>query len=273
MRFFAAAGTRPTIIARVPDEGVTMQGDSVNIDITFDEPVVGLDATDLMLTGVGAATATVGVPTNLMGNIWRFPVAGLLAGPVNVSLAPDANDVEDLAGNDLLPANWSFTAAPLTPPTVQSVAVLSADWPQSFSYAAGYPIPDGAAQLTTIPWTNVNRISARFSQDVAVQLGDLTLLGVSVLDYAPLIVGFAYDRTTFTAFWTLSQSITTDSLMMSLPDTITAEETGAALDGEWTDGVSNESGNGIAGGDFQFSFNVLPGDVDRAGVETARQRG
>ena len=38
---------------------------------------------------------------------------------------------------------------------------------------------------------------------------------------------------------------------------------GNALDGEWTDGVSTyPSGNGIAGGNFEFHFNVLGGDVN-----------
>jgi len=35
-------------------------------------------------------------------------VSNLQNGPVNVSLAPDAGDIEDAAGNDLAPTSWSF---------------------------------------------------------------------------------------------------------------------------------------------------------------------
>ena len=42
---------------------------------------------------------------------------------------------------------------------------------------------------------------------------------------------------------------------------------GNALDGEWTNGASvYPSGNGIAGGDFDFAFNVLPGDANGDGI-------
>ena len=42
---------------------------------------------------------------------------------------------------------------------------------------------------------------------------------------------------------------------------------GIALDGEWVNGVTpGDSGDGSAGGDFLFRFNVLPGDVDQDGA-------
>jgi hypothetical protein len=41
----------------------------------------------------------------------------------------------------------------------------------------------------------------------------------------------------------------------------------ALLDGDWTDSVSSfASGNGTAGGNFAFRFNVLPGDVNNDGA-------
>ena len=43
--------------------------------------------------------------------------------------------------------------------------------------------------------------------------------------------------------------------------------TGDLLDGEWTNGSSRyPSGNGTAGSDFLFRFNVLPGDADQNGL-------
>jgi hypothetical protein len=87
--------------------------------------VTGVDATDLVLSGVGAATAVKGAPTNVGENTWRFAFSNLQNGAVNVSLAPDANDIEDVAGNDLPPAAWSFTVNVTTapaPPVLSSIA-------------------------------------------------------------------------------------------------------------------------------------------------------
>ncbi len=101
--------TAPTVTNRVPAPNATISTSSTNIDVTFSETVVGVDATDLVLTGTAAASATKGTPTDQGGNTWRFPVSGLVNGTLNVSLAPDANDMEDSAGNDLANVTWSYT--------------------------------------------------------------------------------------------------------------------------------------------------------------------
>jgi hypothetical protein len=77
----------------------------------FSEGVNGVDGTDLVLTGAGAAVAVKGPPVNIGNNTWRFAVSNLQNGPVNVSLAPDSGDIEDAAGNDLAPVRWSFTVS------------------------------------------------------------------------------------------------------------------------------------------------------------------
>ena len=99
----AAVATRqpPTITIRTPANGGTVSSSSANIDVTFSEAVSGVDINDLVLTGTGAAAAVKSTPTNIGGNTWRFAVSNLQNGTVNVSLAPDANDIEDAAGNDL----------------------------------------------------------------------------------------------------------------------------------------------------------------------------
>ena len=49
---------------------------------------------------------------------------------------------------------------------------------------------------------------------------------------------------------------------------------GNFLDGEWADGVDAfPSGDGTAGGDFRFSLNVLPGDVNRNGFVSSTDFG
>ena len=114
--------TAPVVTSRTPANGATISASTTAIDVTFSEAVTGVDATDLVLTGTGAANAVKSAPTNVGGNTWRFAVSNLQNGQVNVSLAPDANDIEDAAGNDLAATSWGF-AVNLT--TAQAPPVLS----------------------------------------------------------------------------------------------------------------------------------------------------
>jgi len=115
--------TPPAVTNRTPIDGATIAATSTNIDVTFSEAVSGADVTDLVLTGSGAVNAVKSAPTNVGGNTWRFAVSNLQNGPVNVSLAPDPNDIEDTAGNDLAPTSWSFSIyIPVTP---QAAPVLA----------------------------------------------------------------------------------------------------------------------------------------------------
>jgi hypothetical protein len=117
--------TPPTITNRTPANGATVTSSATNIDVTFSEAVSGVDVLDLVLTGTGAAAAVKSAPTNVGGNTWRFAVASLQNGTVNVSLAPDANDIEDGAGNDLAPSSWSFTVSITSanqPPTLSPIS-------------------------------------------------------------------------------------------------------------------------------------------------------
>jgi hypothetical protein len=103
--------TPPTVTGRSPAPSSTITNSSVNIDVTFSEPVQGVDATDLVLTGTAAGAAVKGTPTNTSGNTWRFPVSNLASGALNVSLAPDPADIQDLAGNTLANVTWSYTVS------------------------------------------------------------------------------------------------------------------------------------------------------------------
>jgi len=143
----------PTVTNRTPADAAMITTSSTNIDVTFSKSVIGVDSTDLILTGAGAASAVKGAPTNIGGNTWRFPVTGLVNGTVNVSLAPDANDIEDTSGNELAPVSWSFTVSTPSgnqPPelaaigdqtissgTVNGVITLSANDPNGNSLVYG----------------------------------------------------------------------------------------------------------------------------------------
>ncbi len=168
-----------------------------------------------------------------------------------------------------------FTITPAAPQVV-GVSVSGSAWTSS-SLVGGYSIPLGSgAQLLPLPWANIDQIEVTFNENVLVDQTDLLLTGVNVPSYD---VGgtFSYDPSTFTATWTLPQPIGPDKLMLTLngdgSDPI-RDAAGNRLDGEWTNpasttdtgGSAYPSGNGVAGGDFDFRFNVLPGDATQDGT-------
>jgi hypothetical protein len=172
-------------------------------------------------------------------------------------------------------------APPVVPPEVSGILVGSSSWSPNFLEAlqsqsegdgTGYAVPVGSAQSVDLPWTNLNQIQIRFNENVDVQIGSLSMTGINVANYS--FSGFAYNANTYTATWTLSNPISADRVSMDLqstgPNAVT-DSAHTALDGEWTNGVSTfPSGNGTSGGDFSFSFNVLPGDVAELGIVNAQ---
>jgi len=188
-------------------------------------------------------------------------------------------------GNDS--ASW-HSAAPTpgvvftTLAKVTGVAVSGSTWNASFVTAVdgfdgiddgGYTLPTGSiAQLATLPWSNLDQVSITFDEDVNVTQDDLGVVGVNEIEYTSNITGFAYNDTTFTATWSFSAAFSVDKLLLVLSDEVTAVGAGVGaggggpLDGEWSNGVSTQSGNDIAGGDFHFRLNVLPGDANQTQI-------
>jgi hypothetical protein len=162
----------------------------------------------------------------------------------------------------------------LSHPGIAAVHVASTQWTPSFvSYlessglgTGGYKIPTGsAAQLQTLPWKNIDQIRITFTEDVTITAGDLALTGVNKTVYA--FSAFTYDPSTYTAAWTLAAPIGNDKLLLDLDADgfapVRSAATGEVLDGAWTNSVSSyPSGNTQGGVDFEFRFNVLPGDAD-----------
>ena len=153
-------------------------------------------------------------------------------------------------------------------------------WSSSFPSYSGYSIPVGSgAQLVTLPWGNINQIEVVFNENVVVDKSDLALSGVNVSEYDIADSTFAYYPTTCTATWTLPTGtfLNTDKLMLELNADGTDpihDFAGKRLDGDWTNPTSTTdtgtstypSGDGTAGGDFLFRFNVLPGDASGDGT-------
>ncbi|HEY1603597.1 MAG TPA: hypothetical protein VGG64_28610, partial [Pirellulales bacterium] len=162
-------------------------------------------------------------------------------------------------------------------PKVTSVIVDGTSWSPDFLNALkssglgslGYTVPVGSsAQLQTLPWNGLNQIRIVFNENVNVQQNSLVLSGVNVGNYS--FSSFSYDAATFTATWTLTAPIRADRLVVDLHSSgagAITDSRGQSLDGEWNNAVSQyPSGNGVAGGDFLFDIDVLPGDANGDGV-------
>ncbi|MHC4259238.1 MAG: S8 family serine peptidase [Planctomycetota bacterium] len=103
----------PTVIYFNPPDGSRITTSWATIIVAFSEEVVGVDGSDMVLSGPAAAGAYVSsaAPSWQVENAWVFYFADLAEGTLNISLAPDAGDIEDLAGNDLPNIVWSYEVA------------------------------------------------------------------------------------------------------------------------------------------------------------------
>jgi hypothetical protein len=166
----------------------------------------------------------------------------------------------------------------VVPPRVVDVEVASTSWTSEFlefvkgseEESRGYSIPFGTAQLNSLTWTNIDQIIIRFNEDVYIDVGDLSLSGVNTIAYQ--FSDFHYDPIDHVAIWTLATPLDKDRFQIDLDanggDPV-RDLDGNVLDGEWVNKVSSISGNGTAGGDFQFTFHVQPTDVDNNGRITS----
>ena len=188
---------------------------------------------------------------------------------------------EDLIGNASNPLAFTFTldssqnspaaaGSPGANPTVERVSFRSSQWTPAFEQAIaaaglgsdGFAIPASiSGQLAPLPWIDLNQVKIRFDRDVVVTQGDLEVRGNAAATYA--FAGFQYNAASRTATWTLAAPIGTDKLVLDLSDDV-RDTLGNRLDGEWPNSFGVfPSGDGVAGGDFLFRVNVLPGDVER----------
>ena len=183
-----------------------------------------------------------------------------------------------VSGAALDPSQFLFAQA-AGAPHVTNVYVSGSAWTNNFkqyleaqglgSAQHGYAIP-ADSQLIVLPWTNLDRVSITFDQNVTVEQADLAVRGVTVPNYT--ITAFDYQPSTRTATWTLSQPIRNDKVLLDLDADAggVSSPQGGTLDGEWNNaGDTFPSGNGTAGGDFRFRINVLPGDTSRNGTVVA----
>ena len=197
------------------------------------------------------------------------------------------------AAGTLAASNYTFssvdgtlTVLPAgTPVKVSGVYARGSAWNATYlalspfttvgSDALGWALVDGANQVaasSSLTWSNIDTISLQFNQPIsqpaaaALKLvlgdsqGDQTITPSS----APtLLAGGTI------AQWTVP-ALANGKYVISCPSSGISDAAGTTvLDGDWTTGTSTfaqGSGDGTAGGTFNFFFNVLVADVNGSGV-------
>ncbi|HEX4142891.1 MAG TPA: pre-peptidase C-terminal domain-containing protein [Pirellulales bacterium] len=181
-----------------------------------------------------------------------------------------------------IPGDYVLTVQ-AAPPTVVGAFVSSTAWNASYlsmldaaglgSSAAsgqGFELAGGSNQLTTmLAWTNINQISIAFSETVNVSQSSLTLYNSA--NTAIPTSGFSYNSTANIATWQFSTALVANKYVMNLAGASISNTVGTELDGAWNTSVSTfaaGSGDGTPGSDFNFYFNVLPGDGNNSSAVT-----
>jgi hypothetical protein len=131
-------------------------------------------------------------------------------------------------------------------PEVAGVFVASSTWNQAFlnilgqpnglgDAKFGYSVPAGSGQTVAIPWPNIDRVSVRFTSNVNIAPGTLTIFGTYNANYAVNATVLSYDAATFTATWALAGPLPADGLRMIVASA----------------GVQNSPGNARLDGDIE----------------------
>jgi hypothetical protein len=160
---------------------------------------------------------------------------------------------------------------PLNVPRVANVTISSSLATEYWQLPHSFNEYDGSGeQLRTVPVGGADTISITFTEDVNISADTLRLTGMWTAN-RPTLAEFSYDLGTMTATWRFTNWALADQYLISLSDAVTDVE-GNALDGEWTNPASLStsnaavsefpSGNGYAGGDFNFVATLLPGDAN-----------
>ncbi|HEX3655624.1 MAG TPA: choice-of-anchor tandem repeat GloVer-containing protein [Pirellulales bacterium] len=229
--------------------------------------VSGNDVTDTIATLPAGASATFSIVASVDANV----SSGFLSNTVTVGTSSYEAAISDNSS--------TATTAVSVAPQVVGAFVSGSAWNASYlsmlstaglgNSAVGFELATGANQLATIPWTNVTQISIGFSEFVNVSQDSLTLYN-SANTVVPTS-GFSYNSTTNVATWQFSTALVANKYVINLAADSVTDANGIELDGAWTTGVSTfaaGSGDGTPGSDFNFYFDVLPGDVNASGTVT-----
>jgi subtilase family serine protease len=256
------------------------------MQIVFNEAVSGMSLSDLTLSYNGGPNLLTGSQTLTTSDNETYTLGNLASltgtnGTYTLTVAANSG-ITDSNGFALQSGASSSFTVDTTPPEVTGVYVSGTSWTSAFmnylasnggSATLGYLIPAGSSQLNDLPWVNINTISVVFNENVSINTADSAFALVGSPDLpAPAALSsatYTYSSATHTATWVFASPLATDKYLLNFPAADVTDSLGSTLDGEWTAGSSMyPSGNGVAGGNFDFQFNVLRGDVNHDGAVT-----
>jgi len=254
------------------------------------------------LTGAITATAPAGFEVSSDGTTFGttatfVQVGGSVNGTLSVRLAA-ATAIGSYSGTVSLASPGAESVAVAMPTStvtnppvkVTGVYVRGSTWNTNYLNLSvfttvdgsqlGWQLRDGVNQLAnsaTVPWSNVNRVSVQF--DRAISTPQATALTLQVVTAAGAQT-VTPTGVTLLAGGTVAQftvsTLVTGKYVVSIPATGIMDAAGTTvLDGDWTTSVSTfaqGSGDGVAGGIFNFAFNVLVGDAQANGVINGQDR-
>ena len=270
-----AAEVVPTITGINNDSGIS-SSDGITSDKTL--VINGTSEPGMSISVYQDGVFTAMVTADASGN-WLFDYSVVSLADGHYSFTATASDT--LGHTTAASAAYGVTVDSAAP-KITAVYVRGSSWNANYLaflaaslsgcsaiYGFGIPVGSGAAQLQTLSWRNLNRISIVFSEDVSIIQAQFAIVG-SVGSYS--VSGFSYNSSDHVATWSLSSVVGADKLYVAVAGSGATPVTDAAgniLDGEWTNPASYSqvgststfpSGDGTGGGDFAFRFDVLPGD-------------
>lgn len=220
----------------------------------------------------GDGRTTVGLP-DFRSRVVIHPGNG--PGVSSYSLGQNGGSYSRVLNANQLPSHNHALPPSINTLRVNGVKVGSTDWTDAFrshvdvtGAGFGYLIPFGGAQLSPLPWANINQIQMKLTEDIAGSF-DESLIGLGghhTSDYRAHFDSVVYNASDFTITITLDTFLGDDQLLLAASDLLSTAD-GKSLDGEWTTQQAGAlSGDGYDCGNFEFRFDVLPGDVDQSGM-------
>ena len=150
--------------------------------------------------------------------------------------------------------------APETP-VVESIDVSGSGWQRDTAKLLFGE--DDVREVPIAPWDGVDKIQVTFSKDVSLTESDWELLDAdaSVIDS----VAYSYDAEVRVGTWSLPQALTNGNVTLRILDSVVDSDLNT-LDGEQGHSSQFPTGDGEPGGHFEFTFEVLIGDVTADGI-------
>ena len=241
----SASGITGTPIALSIDASLVDTDGSESLSIT----IGGLPAGSVLSVGVGIGPGAFRLTPGDLAGLTLTTDTATTSG-FDLSVTATATEAGNGDSADTV-RTLSVEVAPVPAP-IDALKISSSGWDDPFLDEIdpvdrlGYEI-DLEAPVAILPWFDVDRIHIVLSGEGTVVEADLSVLGVTVLQYG--FAGFSFDPATKVATWMLSEAVGDAAALPDGGDRINLVLSGPA----------------VGGGIFEQRIDVLPGDANRDG--------